>query len=296
MSDINEQANAIKEKLISFMKTREMGDPIFNHTMQMIARLKNAQSEAMKLSGELSQNRENTALIHSAQAAAARLQKIVEECENYIEPKLKSSKSPSSSAASGGGASEKVIAVPKELTFISIDVQGSEDLKQGEDAAKVSKAFSNYFALVEKIMRDHNVKKYSWAGDGFIAYFDSAENSIIAAIGLMCAMPVFNLAQNPLAKNFRIRIGISTGEDYFDEKSEIGKMTSKVIDLAGYLQKKAEIKTGVKTLYRALVSTNTILKIHKHFNFQRTLKLDKHLVEADEAKKVQALSAFEILI
>jgi len=73
-------------------------------------------------------------------------------------------------------------------------------------------------------------------------------------------------------------------------------MTSKVIDLAGYLQKKAEIKTGVKTLARALVSTNTILKIHKHFNFQRTLKLDKQLVEADDSKKVQAMSAFEIIV
>lgn len=290
MSDINEQANSIKEKLISFMKTREMGDPIFNNTMQMIAKLKNAQSEALKLSNDLNQNRDNPALIQSAQAAAARLQKIVEECENYIAPRLKTSK-PSQAAHS-----DKVIAVPKELTFVSIDVQGSEDLKQGEDAAKVSKAFSNYFAMVEKLMRENSVKKFSWAGDGFIAYFDSAENSIIAVIALMCSLPVFNLSQNPLAKNFRIRVGISTGEDYFDEKSEIGKMTSKVIDMAGYLQKKAEIKTGVKTLYRALVSTNTILKIHKHFNFQRTLKLEKHLVDADESKNVQQMSAFEIII
>ncbi|HOD40760.1 MAG TPA: adenylate/guanylate cyclase domain-containing protein [Candidatus Wallbacteria bacterium] len=289
MGDINDQANSIKEKLIGFMKTREMGDPIFNNTMQMIAKLKNAQSEALKLSNDLSQNRENTVLVQAAQAAAAKLQKIVDECENYLEPKLKTS-------SSAAAKNDKVIAVPKELTFISIDVQGSEDLKQGEDAAKVSKAFSNYFSMVEKIMRESSVKKYSWAGDGFIAYFDAAENAIVAAISLICSMTVFNLTQNPLAKNFRIRIGISTGEDYFDEKSEIGKMTSKVIDLAGYLQKKAEIKTGVKTLARALVSTNTILKIHKHFNFQRTLKLDKQLVEADDSKKVQAMSAFEIVV
>ncbi len=290
MTDINEKANSVKEKLISFMKTREMGDPLFNNTMQLIAKLKNSQSEVVRLSTELSQNRENQSLIQTAQAASARLQKILDECDNYISPQV------SRSSKSEPAKAERVIAIPKELTFVSIDVQGSEDLKQGEDAAKVSKAFSNYFSLVEKIMRDNGVKKYSWAGDGFIAYFDTAENAIISSIALITSMTVFNLTQNPLAKNFRIRIGISTGEDYFDEKSEIGKMTSKVIDLAGYLQKKAEIKTGVKTLARALVSTNTILKIHKHFNFQRTLKLDKQLIETDASKKVQAMSAFEIIV
>jgi hypothetical protein len=289
MTDINEKANSVKEKLISFMKTREMGDPLFNNTMQLISKLKTAQSEVVRLSTELSQNRENQALIQTVQAASARLQKILDECDNYVSPQVKNSKSEPAKA-------ERVISIPKELSFVSIDVQGSEDLKQGEDAARVSKAFSNYFSLVEKIMRDNGVKKYSWAGDGFIAYFDSAESSIIASIALITSMTVFNLTQNTLAKNFRIRIGISTGEDYFDEKSEIGKMTSKIIDLAGYLQKKAEIKSGVKTLARALVSTNTILKIHKHFNFQRTLKLDKQLIESDSSKKVQAMSAFEIIV
>ena len=289
MTDINEKANSVKEKLIGFMKTREMGDPLFNNTMQLIAKLKNSQSEVIRLSNELSQNRENQVLIQNVRAASDRLQKILDECENYVSPQVKQSKSEPTKA-------ERVISVPKELTFVSIDVQGSEDLKQGEDAAKVSKAFSNYFSLVEKITRDNGVKKYSWAGDGFIAYFDAAESAIISSIALITSMTVFNLTQNPLAKNFRIRIGISTGEDYFDEKSEIGKMTSKVIDLAGYLQKKAEIKTGVKTLARALVSTNTILKIHKHFYFQRTLKLDKQLIESDSSKKVQAMSAFEIIV
>lgn len=289
MTDINEKANSVKEKLIGFMKTREMGDPLFNNTMQLIAKLKNSQSEVIRLSNELSQNRENQVLIQNVRAASDRLQKILDECENYVSPQVKQSKSEPAKA-------ERVISVPKELTFVSIDVQGSEDLKQGEDAAKVSKAFSNYFSLVEKITRDNGVKKYSWAGDGFIAYFDAAESAIISSIALITSMTVFNLTQNPLAKNFRIRIGISTGEDYFDEKSEIGKMTSKVIDLAGYLQKKAEIKTGVKTLARALVSTNTILKIHKHFYFQRTLKLDKQLIESDSSKKVQAMSAFEIIV
>ncbi len=289
MSDINETANSIKEKLISFMKTREMGDPLFNNTMQLIAKLKNAQSETIKLSNELSREPDNSGLIKTTQAAVAHLQKILDECENYIAPQIKHNKSEPA-------RQDRVISVPKELTFISIDVQGSEDLKQGEENATVSKAFSNYFSLVEKIMRDNGVKKFGWAGDGFIAYFDQAENSIISAIALMSSMTVFNLAQNPLAKNFRIRIGISTGEDYFNEKSEIGKMTSKVIDLAGYLQKKAEIKTGIKTLSRALVSTSTILKIHKHFNFQRTLKLEKQLIESDNSKKVQAMSAFEIIL
>jgi|GEM_PF-3678958 len=289
MSDINEQANAIKEKLIGFMKTREMGDPLFNNTMQLIAKLKNAQTEAIKYSGELSTNRENKDLIKSAQASSGKLQKIIEECEVYLSPK-------STQAKNEPLRQEKLIAVPKELTFVSVDVQGSEDLKQGEEAVKVSKAFSNYFAMVEKIFKDHGVKKYGWAGDGFIAYFDSVENSVVAVIAMMCAMTVFNLVQNPLCKNFRVRIGVSTGEDYFDEKTEIGKMTSKIIDLAGYLQKKSEITGGAKILSRALLSTNTVLKIHKTYNFQRTLKLDKQVIEADEGKKVQAMGAFEIII
>lgn len=292
MDNLNEKANLIKEKLISFMKSREMGDPLFNQTMQLIAKLKNAQNEVLKYNDEISKAENISNLSQNASSALLLLQKILDECESYINPKVNYKPT----LSSGSNVKSQVLLTQKELTFVSIDVQGSEDLKQNEDNLKVSKAFSNYFMFVEKIMKENNVKKYSWAGDGFIAYFENAENAISACLLLMGTMPYFNLTLNQLSKNFKVRIGISTGEDYFDEKCEIGKMTSKVIDLAGYLQKKAAIKDTPKTFTRILASQNTILKIHKNAIFQRTLKITKIDLEADENKKIQAMSAFEIYI
>lgn len=290
MSDVLERANIYKDALIKLMKSFEPGTAPFIQSMTLAGKLRKVIDETMSLSANVAANKENAEFRTSFDNALARLEKVMTECEPILGPKSMLMK-----PAAQAKTSDKSIAVPKELTFVSVDVQGSEDLKKDEDSAKVSKSFASFHALVDRLFKEGGVKKSGWAGDGFIAYFDSAENAILAFLNLRGALPAFNIAQNLLSKNFRIRVGISTGEDYFDEGIEIGKMTSKIIDLSGYLQKKAEITNSAKTLSRVLLSTNTIMKIHKIFQYQRTLKVDKIIIPPDENKKVAGMDAYELL-
>ncbi len=288
MADILEHASQIKDSLIRLMKSFEPGTVPFINAMTLAGKLRKAIDETTLSAANLSNDRENEKLKSSFNEARTRLEHAITECEIVVKPKTEAQKTPASK-------NDKVINIPKELTFVSLDVQGSEDLKKDEENSKVSRSFSNFHALVDKIFKDAGVKKSGWAGDGFIAYFDNAESALVAILNLRGDLTTFNIKENILSKNFRLRIGISTGEDYFDESSDIGKMTSKIIDLAGYLQKKAEITTSAKTLSRILVSVNTILKIHKNFPFQRTLKVEKSIIAADESKKISAMEAYEIV-
>lgn len=288
MADILEHANQIKDSLIRLMKSFEPGTVPFMNAMSLAGKLRKSIDETTALAANLSNDRENESIKSNFNAARTKLEKIIEECEVVVAPKPSGLKSVVSK-------NDKVISIPKDLTFVSLDVQGSEDLKKDEEQAKVSKSFSNFHSMVDKLFKDAGVKKSGWAGDGFIAYFDNAESALIAILNLRGDLTTFNIKENILSKNFRLRIGVSTGEDYFDESIDIGRMTSKVIDLAGYLQKKAEITSSAKTLSRILVSVNTILKIHKNFPFQRTLKVEKAIIAADESKKIAALEAYEIV-
>ncbi|HNY13224.1 MAG TPA: adenylate/guanylate cyclase domain-containing protein [Candidatus Wallbacteria bacterium] len=288
MADIFEHANQLKDNLIKLMKSFEPGTVPFINAMTLAGKLRKALDETTLLATNLSNNREDQTIKTNFEASRVRLEKIIEECETVAAPKSSTSKSTVSK-------NDKTISIPKELTFVSLDVQGSEDLKKDEEQSKVSRSFSNFHDLVDKIFKAAGVKKSGWAGDGFIAYFENAENALTAVLNLRGNLTTFNIKENSLSKNFRLRIGISTGEDYFEEGIDIGKMTSKIIDLAGYLQKKAEITTSAKTLSRILVSVHTILKIHKNFAFQRTLKVEKAIIAADESKKIATLNAYEII-
>ncbi|MEZ7891111.1 MAG: adenylate/guanylate cyclase domain-containing protein [Candidatus Wallbacteria bacterium] len=289
MSDLIEQSGVLVERLVKFMKTREMNDPLFAQSMQLIAKLRKAKDRMTDLAQKLSNDRDNQSLRKEFDTAKFDLETCYDECDKFVNPRTSNPKPEASKY-------DKKLLIPKELTFVSLDVQGSEDLKIDEEPANVTRAFSEYYKLIEGIVKEYGVKKMGWAGDGFIAYFDKAENAVLSVLKLMCSMHIFNLTLNKLAKNFRIRIGVSTGEDYFDETLEIGKMTSKVIDLAGYLQKKAEITSGPKTFSRVLVNQTTLERVCKTHAYKRVLKLDKILLAADESKKVSAIDAFEILM
>jgi len=43
--------------------------------------------------------------------------------------------------------------------------------------------------------------------------------------------------------DFKVRIGINSGQVLFDERVPMGEMSSRVIDIAGHMQKYAEVNT-----------------------------------------------------
>lgn len=294
MADILETSAKTLEELIKFMKTREIGDPLFTKTMPLVARLRKDKDDATAAAQKLKDNRDNEAIRKVFDDAIARLEKTVAESETFLNP-VKTRPSAASPASRPEKPGEKKLLVPKELTFVSVDVQGSEDLKKDEEQSKVQKSFAAYQNLVDSCFKEFHAAKHAWAGDGYITYFEKADEAILASMRLRYSMPVFNASQNLLARNFRIRIGISTGEDYFDESLEIGKMTSHIIDLAGYLQKRASIENGPKTLSRIFISVNTIMKIHQNNAFRRVIKLDKLLIPADEVKNVPPVETYELI-
>ena len=298
MADVLERSSQLIVELIKFMKTREMGDPLFTRIMPLLAKIRKDNNEATAATQKLNDNRDDAAARKLFDESIARLEKTVAECEAFLNPVKSKPSAVSEKTAGGEKPGEKKLLVPKELTFVSVDVQGSEDLKKDEEQSKVQSSFRAYQNLVDscfKESKEFKAVKSAWAGDGFIAYFEKAGDAIMASMRLRYSMPVFNIGLNSLMRNFRIRIGISTGEDYFDEKLEIGKMTSHIIDLAGYLQKKASIENGPKTLSRIFVSVNTILKIHQNMSFRRVIKLDKLLIPADESKNVPPVETYELI-
>jgi class 3 adenylate cyclase len=139
-------------------------------------------------------------------------------------------------------------------TFVSIDVQGSTTIKQGEVEQDIVYTFLTYHKVVTDLAYNHHGEVIHISGDGVMCRFQKAVDAANMAKDLLNVMPSFNKKQNRLSHEFQIRIGVHTGEVLENESLEAGQLISQTLDIAAKLQQAADAN-------RALLSEVTVTQI-----------------------------------
>lgn len=126
------------------------------------------------------------------------------------------------------------------LSFLSIDVVGSTSMKENEDAAIASRDFTKYMEMVDRVIKRHDYLKASWTPDGVMICFSETRNAVNAGQDVLRSLDRFNRVVKAMRAEFKVRIGINSGQVLYDERVPMEEMSSRVIDIAGHMQKYAE--------------------------------------------------------
>ncbi|MBM3462655.1 MAG: adenylate/guanylate cyclase domain-containing protein [Armatimonadetes bacterium] len=130
----------------------------------------------------------------------------------------------------------------QECSVIDVDVAGSVKLKEGQKPETILYSFGQFHSFFDKSMEKFGGRLMDRAGDGIIYSFhgpNNSDNALAAAKYSLRHLEEFNRTRNKLGKDFVVRLGVNTGMIIKDEKTEKGMFFSKVIDIAGHLQKAA---------------------------------------------------------
>ncbi|HTE20128.1 MAG TPA: adenylate/guanylate cyclase domain-containing protein, partial [Armatimonadota bacterium] len=124
--------------------------------------------------------------------------------------------------------------------FLSVDVVGSFEMKQGASDLTAEYSFGQFRLWVEGVVRDCGGELQSAAGDGIMCLFRTDSGALRAARRLQEGLARFNAEQNRLQHPFRIRCGVNAGPVALEAGMPLGYLHSPVIDRAAALQKRAE--------------------------------------------------------
>jgi class 3 adenylate cyclase len=128
------------------------------------------------------------------------------------------------------------------VTFLSVDVVGSTQMKAQADALSVEYTFNEYHQYVERISRKYGGRLHSTAGDGMICAFDNPSQAFGAAKNIQSGLIELNTFGNKTGTPIALRAGIHTGEVLAPKPGDIGSVNfAHVIDIAAHMQKVSPI-------------------------------------------------------
>ena len=125
--------------------------------------------------------------------------------------------------------------------FLDVDVAGSYALEAGPPAAKIAVSFERWreFIMDRVRVRGAGGELLNSNGDEVMCMFSDAGSAVAGGIAILEELPEFNRTENLLSGPFRLRVGIHYGTCAVDV--EQGRAYSQVLDVAGHLQKEAQI-------------------------------------------------------
>jgi DNA-binding response OmpR family regulator len=138
----------------------------------------------------------------------------------------------------------------RSIVVLNVDVKGSSVSPATTNEEYQRKlTYRDYHTIVEEAVSISDGTKVAWAGDGGTSEFMNAEAAVSAALLIF-----EKRAQNSRVSDLVIRIGIASGLELLEPKSEIGKRTSQTHNRAGHYQKYANYNklTIGKEIYDAL--------------------------------------------
>ena len=127
--------------------------------------------------------------------------------------------------------------------FVSIDIVNSTGIKQGEVAEIAERDFVEYKKMVTKIINAKQAVKSTWTPDGAMIFFQDIRQGIGAAQDVLRSLGPFNANVKTVKMDFAVRIGINGGEVSFSDATPLEEISSRVIDIAGHMQKHARVNT-----------------------------------------------------
>ena len=125
----------------------------------------------------------------------------------------------------------------KSCAFLSIDVVGSTQMKEGEEETAIQATFQAYEEMLNRIFEQYGAWKVAWTPDGVMGCFLQLDLAIAAGQRVLQDLKKFNEAHNKLRTSFRVRSGLNYGEVAIFEDSKLERIADHVIDVAGHLQK-----------------------------------------------------------
>lgn len=132
---------------------------------------------------------------------------------------------------------KKLDTMGRDLAFLSIDVENSTGLKEGEDKATVEYDFKEYKKFVEGKLVANGCLKSAWTPDGMMGCFPTVDAAVRTAREVINGLEAFNKNVKTIKRDFVVRCGINSGYVYFDVSLPMEEMSDRVIDIAGHMQK-----------------------------------------------------------
>jgi class 3 adenylate cyclase/predicted Ser/Thr protein kinase len=123
----------------------------------------------------------------------------------------------------------------REVAVASLDVVGSRRMKAPGSTVLLSYLFERLRRFIDHTCDEHGCIAKSWSGDGLVAVFEDAAGAVAAMQKVVEGLPEFE-TPDP-SEPFRVRVGIHHGRVLMADATQLGRVTSRVFDSAGHLQK-----------------------------------------------------------
>lgn len=133
----------------------------------------------------------------------------------------------------------------KRCTFLSIDVVGSTQMKEGEADIDITATFKAYEELLKRTFLVNRAWKQAWTPDGVMICFLDRDKALAAGKTILEKLEPFNARDNKLKTPFQVRCGMNEGDVAIFEDTNLEKVVDHIIDVAGHMQKHA----GADTLW-----------------------------------------------
>ncbi|HZZ01171.1 MAG TPA: hypothetical protein VFE36_16535 [Candidatus Baltobacteraceae bacterium] len=127
----------------------------------------------------------------------------------------------------------------KRCTFLSIDVVGSTQMKEGESDIDITATFKAYEDLLKRTFLVNRAWKQAWTPDGVMICFLDRDKALASAKGILEKLELFNRRDNKLKTPFQVRSGMNEGDVAIFEDTNLEQVVDHIIDVAGHMQKHA---------------------------------------------------------
>ncbi len=134
---------------------------------------------------------------------------------------------------------EELKAGERHITFLSVDVVGSAEIKRKSEPLSAEHTFFEYVNYVREVGESFGGSVHSVSGDGVLLVFDHPQQAVAAGKRILSGMVEFNAFRNRTGIPFSLRCGVHTGMVFAPEGRVDEIFFSSVIDVAVHAQESA---------------------------------------------------------
>ena len=126
----------------------------------------------------------------------------------------------------------------QNVTFLSVDVVGSTQMKAKADPLSIEYTFNEYHRYIDRIAAKYGGRIHSTAGDGLICSFENPSQAFGAAKNIQSGLIELNTFGNKTGIPIALRAGIHSGNVLAPNPGDIASVNfAHVIDIAAHMQK-----------------------------------------------------------
>ncbi|MCA9793768.1 MAG: protein kinase, partial [Candidatus Eremiobacteraeota bacterium] len=168
----------------------------------------------------------------------------------------------------------------REFSILALDMAGSTRLKRPDRPLLVDSAFRDFRSLVNRVAERYDCERFGWSGDGVICLFRRPDQAVLAALDIQRELAA---ARYPgLDEQLLARVGVHSGEVYYDARRTLGEFASSTLDLAGHLEKECPVGQ-VRVSQQVADSTRELVKYRAVGTNRDNIEVFEVVTRVDEA-------------